>query len=155
MKQAPTGLVSCCNLIFGMLHAYWHFLSLSRFLSLSSIHILRIESLIHTLRAWDRVQTERVQTERVQFSERARTRVNGRSRAGVLVDLFRFQFDFFCVSILMRWPDFFELAAGFDLAPFRKNEKTSRPFFPKTTVSWLKQVLFIYLVGSLVTLRAY
>ena len=25
------------------------------------------------------------------------------------------------VSILMRWRDFFELAAGFDLAPFRKN----------------------------------
>ena len=32
--------------------------------------------------------------ERVQFSERARTPVNGRSRAGILVDLFRFQFDF-------------------------------------------------------------
>ena len=43
-----------------MLHVYHvlpRSLSISLiFLSLSSIHILRIESLIHTLRAWDRVQ---------------------------------------------------------------------------------------------------
>ena len=62
------------------------------FLSLSSIHILRIESLFHTLRAWDRV-----------LFEHPPWRVSGRSRAGIPV-LFPIQFPH--VSILMRWRNF-------------------------------------------------
>ena len=56
----------------------------------------------------------------VQFFERTRTHVSGRSRAGVLVDLFRFQiFDF---AFRLNAMASLELAAGFDLAPFWKNE---------------------------------
>ena len=47
----------------------------------------------------------------------ARSRVNGRSRAGVPVS---FPFQIPCISILMRWREI-ELVAGFDLAPFPKN----------------------------------
>ena len=57
---------------------------------------------------------------------------NGRSRAcACIVSNLPFTFRSYCDG------KFLQLAAGFDLAPFRKNEKTSRPFFPKTTVSWL------------------
>ena len=60
-----------------------------------------------SLRAWDRVQLVG------QIFERARTRVSGRSRAGVLVDLFRFQIpNFPRVSILMQWRDFFPVGGG-------------------------------------------
>ena len=42
--------------------------------------------------------------------------------------MFRCQFFLLCVSILMRrWPVFFELTAGFDLALFRKNVVRSSP----------------------------
>ena len=61
------------------------------------------------------------------FFERARTRVSGRSRAGVLVlILFRFQFNLYSIRS-MRWQFFVELAAGLDLASFRKNVVHSSP----------------------------
>ena len=65
------------------------------------------------LRASDRVH-----------SENARPRINGRSRACIFVSFPILQL---CVSILLRWPVFFELAAGFDLALFRKNVDHSSP----------------------------
>ena len=78
------------------------------------------------LRAWDRIQTEGV-----QFSERARTRVNGRSRAGVLVDFFRFQFDSlrFDTNAMAR----FRVGGGVRSCVLPKEW---RAFFPKTTASW-------------------
>ena len=59
-------------------------------------------------------------------------RISGRSRAGVLVCLFCFQFDFAFRSYEMAS---FELAAGFDLASLPKERNVTSPmFFPKTTV---------------------
>ena len=52
MEWAPTGLVACFNSFYGMLHVYIYIsisLSSHQILSLSSIHILRIESLIRRL----------------------------------------------------------------------------------------------------------
>ena len=57
--QASTGLVSCCNLIFKNASCLLTFSFPISFLSLSSIHILRIESLFLALRASDRVHFER------------------------------------------------------------------------------------------------
>ena len=74
---------------------------LSCFLSL--FHILRIKSLVHALKAWDRVHFER-----------ARSRVSGRSRAFVPVS-FPIRSIYICK----------ELAAGFDLSPFQKNVQKS------------------------------
>ena len=54
MKQAPTGLVTCCNSFLGMLRGY---LSRLSFFALSfSVHTPRIESFFRVaLRALDRV----------------------------------------------------------------------------------------------------
>ena len=84
-------------------------------LSLSSIHISKFSSSLF-------LPLTNVSIE--PGPKRARSRVNGRSRAGVLVCLFRFQISS-RVSILMRWRNW--LAAGLDLASFRKNVVRSPP----------------------------
>ena len=104
------------------------------FLSLSSIHIpfyiLRIESLFRffPFKGYRSSLSDRV------HSENARPRVNGRSRACALVSYPILQL---CVSILMRWPSFSELAAGFDLAPFQKSVDHSSPR-PRCLGCWTK-----------------
>ena len=104
-RWAPTALISCCNS---------HFLNISclsrpplqrlSLFSLSSIHILRIESLVHALRAWDRVH----------FFKRARASLVVRGHPRFFVSN---SFDLNC----------FELVAGFDLSPFRENVVHSSP----------------------------
>ena len=77
MEIAPTDIVSCCNPFSRMLHVYHVLprrLSFLSFLSLSSINILRIESLIHPY-----------ELEIESNFERARSHVSGCSRAGALV----------------------------------------------------------------------
>ena len=103
--KASTSLVSCCNLIFGMLRGYLSCLSL---LSLSQSTSF-VSSLFF--------KSYELQIESFPSASR---RVNGRSRAcACLVSkFFPLRFD------LMRW-QVLQLAAGFDLAPFRKNELKS------------------------------
>ena len=98
-----------------MLHAYWRSSFPISVLSLSSIHILQIESLFRfSLKGFG------------SSPFRAPARASMWSFMGRR--LYRFQFFFLCVSILMRrWPGFFEFATGFDLASFRKNVEFSSP----------------------------
>ena len=49
--RAPTGLVSCCNLMFREFHAYWRFLSLSRFSLSLQFTSLEIKSLFLRLKS--------------------------------------------------------------------------------------------------------
>ena len=88
--------------------------NVSRVVNGRSIHILRIESF---LPPFYELQIESI-------PKRARSRVTGRSRAGVLVSFPNFlqlYVSIYCDGKL------FELAAGFDLAPFRKNVVHSSP----------------------------
>ena len=122
MKQASTGLVSCCNSSLGMFHVCYVLPSTSFFLYLVSLSFFNPHPSNRVsyspLRAWDRVQLVG------PIFERARTRVSARSRAGVLVDLFHFQFVNSFRS--MQWR-FVELAAGLDLTSFWKNVVCSSP----------------------------
>ena len=97
MKQAPTGLVSCCSSFLGNVSCLFtsslRSLSFSiSFLSLSSIHILRIESFFFF---------HPYELEIQSYSRRTRPRVSGRSRAGVscfVSNSFFNSFDYFCSS---------------------------------------------------------
>ena len=120
-RRAPTALISCCNSRFlnasCLSRLPWTSFSLS-FLSLSSIHILRIESLVHPLTS--------LRSSLFSFSSALELQW---SFAGV--PFFGF------VSNSFKY--FYELAARFVLAPFRKNVQ-SRTLFPKTTVAWQKTI---------------
>ena len=96
---AATRFLECFMSITSSLDVFLPLVSLS-----FSIHILWIESLFLALRASDRVH----------FWARQWSFAGGRS-------CFVSKFQIPRVSILMWWRDFFELAAGFDLAPFQKN----------------------------------
>ena len=117
--EAPTGLVSCCNsCFFRMLHVY---LSVLSFFPLSfSIHIPRIES-------FSCLTSFRSSPFRALPFARKWLFAGGRS-------CFVSKFFQLYVSFLLRWQVVFRVGSGIRSCALPKE---CRPFFPKTTVSWL------------------
>ena len=109
--KASTSLVSCCNLIFGMLPGY-----LSR---LSLLSLSQSTSFISSLFFFP------IKSFQIESIPRTPARASMWSFTGLRSCVVSNSFSFAFRS-LMRWPGFFELAAGFDLAPFRKNVKDVR-----------------------------
>ena len=100
--------------------AFFLYLGFSLFLQFTS------ESSLESRVSFSRLKKLRIES----IPKTPLPRVTGRPRAGVL---YRLQI---VPRVSIKCDGGCRLAAGFDLAPFRKKVTERRTFFPKTTVPW-------------------